>query len=245
MGMSMKLFEVKNLHAVVENREVIKGVSLSVAPGEIHAIMGPNGSGKTSFVLTLLGHPNYKVIKGKIYLEGEDITELPPYERSRRGLLATFQNPPEIDGVRVGHLLSLISEKHKRGEQNLDLTKVMEKSRLGTNFYSRSVNVGFSGGERKRFEIACLLLSNPKVAILDEPDSGVDVDSLYVIVNGIRELRSNGTGIVVITHYRRVLKGINPDVVHILYDGKIVTSGDCELVKKIETKGYGAVIKNV
>ena len=145
----------------------------------------------------------------------------------------------------MGHLLSLISEKHKRGEQNLDLTKVMEKSRLGTNFYSRSVNVGFSGGERKRFEIARLLLSNPKVAILDEPDSGVDVDSLYVIVNGIRELRSNGTGIVVITHYRRVLKGINPDVVHILYDGKIVTSGDCELVKKIETKGYGAVIKNV
>lgn len=241
----MALLEVKNLHAVIEKREVLKGINLSVSPGEIHAIMGPNGSGKTSFVYTLLGHPNYEVVKGKIFFEGEDITELAPYERSRKGILATFQSPPEIDGVKVGYLLSLVAEKHKQGGQPPNLPEIMEKTRLDQSFYSRGVNVGFSGGERKRFETARLLLSKPKIAILDEPDSGVDVDSLYIIVNGIRELREQGTGIIVITHYRRVLKGINPDIVHILYDGKIVISGGCELVKKIETEGYGAVIENV
>jgi Fe-S cluster assembly ATP-binding protein len=241
------MLKITNLHAEVEGKEILQGINLVVRPGEVHAIMGPNGSGKSTLSAVIAGNENYSVTEGSIELEGEDLATLSPEERAHKGIFLSFQYPVEIPGVSVTNFMkTAINETRKaKGLDDMpanDMLKLMrEKSELleiDRKFMSRSLNEGFSGGEKKRNEIFQMAMLNPKLAILDETDSGLDIDALRIVANGVNKLRSNSNAIVVITHYQRLLDYIVPDFVHVLYQGKIVKSGTKELALELEEKGY-------
>jgi Fe-S cluster assembly ATP-binding protein len=243
----MSTLRIEDLHVEVEGKEVIKGITLEVKSGEIHALMGPNGSGKTTLSLALMGHPKYKVTKGKIILDGEDITGLETHEKVRKGLFLAFQLPVEIPGVKLSTLL--LAEYNRVHGINENVGTLLQKVRevvkrvnLGDSLLNRGVHEGFSGGEKKRAEILQMLILKPKFAILDEPDSGVDVDGLRMIGDSINQLLSeNRTGYLIITHYRRILDYVKTDVIHVLNKGKLVATGGPELAKLIDEKGYEAI----
>ncbi|MEZ4852930.1 Fe-S cluster assembly ATPase SufC [Flavobacterium sp.] len=241
------MLSIKNLHASVEDKEILKGINLEVKAGEVHAIMGPNGAGKSTLSSIIAGNENYEVTEGKIILDGEDISELAPEERAHAGVFLSFQYPVEIPGVSVTNFIkTAINESRKaKGLEEMPanemLKKIREKSELlemDKKFLSRSLNEGFSGGEKKRNEIFQMAMLEPKVAILDETDSGLDIDALRIVANGVNKLKNNENAVVVITHYQRLLDYIVPDFVHVLMDGKIVKSGTKELALELEEKGY-------
>lgn len=245
----MTTLQIENLHVTVEGKEILKGVSLTVNSGEIHVLMGPNGSGKTSLSLAIMGHPKYKITEGKILLNGEDITNLETHEKVKKGLFLAFQNPIEIGGVKLSTLLvaeyNRIYGSSQSALQVINYVKELSKSVGVTDtLLNRGVFEGFSGGEKKRTEILQMLLMKPKIAILDEPDSGVDVDGLKAISDAILKLkRENNTGYLIITHYRRILDHVNADKVHVLYKGKVVATGGMELARLIDEKGYEGILK--
>ena len=241
------MLEIKNLHASVEDKEILKGIDLKVNAGEVHAIMGPNGSGKSTLASVIAGKEEFEVEEGSIILEGEDLDELAPEERAHKGIFLSFQYPVEIPGVSVTNFIkTAINESRKaRGLEEMPanemLKKIREKSELleiDRKFLSRSLNEGFSGGEKKRNEIFQMAMMEPKLAILDETDSGLDIDALRIVANGVNKLRNKDNAIIVITHYQRLLDYIVPDYVHVLYNGKIVKSGTKELALELEEKGY-------
>ena len=241
------MLKIENLHAEVEGKAILKGLNLNVKPGEIHAIMGPNGAGKSTLASVIAGKEDYEVTQGIIELDGEDISELDPDERAHAGIFLSFQYPVEIPGVTVTNFIkTAINESRKA--QGLDemsakdmLKKIRQKSSLleiDRKFLFRSLNEGFSGGEKKRNEIFQMAMLEPKLAILDETDSGLDIDALRVVANGVNTLKSSNNAIIVITHYQRLLDHIIPDFVHVLHDGKIVKTGDASLAHELEAKGY-------
>jgi len=241
------MINIVNLHAEVEEKKILKGLSLNVKAGEIHAIMGPNGSGKSTLASILAGKEDYTVTAGNVEFDGKDLLELSTEDRARQGLFLAFQYPIEIPGVsNVNFLKSALNEiREYRGEEPISakefLALVKEKSalvELDSKLASRSVNEGFSGGEKKRNEIFQMAMLNPKLAILDETDSGLDIDALRIVANGVNKLRSPKNAAIIITHYQRLLDYIIPDFVHVLYDGKIVKSGGKELALELEEKGY-------
>jgi len=241
------MLSIKNLHASIGDKEILKGINLEVKAGEIHAIMGPNGAGKSTLASIIAGNENYEVTEGEISLEGEDLSELAPEERAHKGVFLSFQYPVEIPGVSVTNFMrTAINETRKANKldempANEMLKFIREKSELleiDRKFLSRSLNEGFSGGEKKRNEIFQMAMLEPKLAILDETDSGLDIDALRIVANGVNKLKSNKNAIVVITHYQRLLDYIVPDYVHVLYNGKIVKSGGKELAHELEEKGY-------
>lgn len=241
------MLSIKNLHAKVEDKDILKGINLEVKAGEVHAIMGPNGSGKSTLSSVIAGKEDYEVTDGEIYLEGEDISELAPEERAHKGVFLSFQYPVEIPGVSVTNFMkTAINESRKaKGQDEMPANEMLklirEKSELleiDRKFLSRSLNEGFSGGEKKRNEIFQMAMLEPKLAILDETDSGLDIDALRIVANGVNKLRSEENAVIVITHYQRLLDYIVPDFVHVLYNGKIVKSGGKELAYELEEKGY-------
>ncbi|MFD2563479.1 Fe-S cluster assembly ATPase SufC [Aquimarina rubra] len=241
------MLEIKDLHASVEDKEILKGLNLHVKAGEVHAIMGPNGAGKSTLASIVAGKEEYEVTEGNILLDGEDIEELAAEERAHKGIFLSFQYPVEIPGVTVTNFMkTAINETRKaQGLEEMPakdmLKKIREKSELldiDRKFLSRSLNQGFSGGEKKRNEIFQMAMMEPKLAILDETDSGLDIDALRIVANGVNKLKSKDNAVIVITHYQRLLDHIVPDFVHVLYDGKIVKSGTKELALELEEKGY-------
>lgn len=241
------LLEIKNLHASINGNEILKGINLKVNAGEVHAIMGPNGSGKSTLAQVLAGREEYEVTQGEVIYNGKNLLELAPEDRAREGVFLAFQYPVEIPGVSNTNLLkTAVNEIRKyRGEEELDamefLTLLKEKSKLvelDSKFMSRSVNEGFSGGEKKRNEIFQMAVLNPKLALLDETDSGLDIDALRIVANGVNKLKSKDNAVILVTHYQRLLNYIVPDFVHVLYNGKIVKSGGKELALELEEKGY-------
>jgi Fe-S cluster assembly ATP-binding protein len=242
------MLEIKNLHARIEDREILKGIELTVKKGEVHAIMGPNGSGKSTLANVIAGKNDYEVTEGQILLNGENLLELDPEERAAAGLFLAFQYPVEIPGVSNTYFLrsALNAVRKSRGEEEMDamsfLTHIKAKVKalnLDQSMMSRSVNEGFSGGEKKRNEIFQMAVLEPTMAVLDETDSGLDIDALKVVADGVNALRSPERGFLVITHYQRLLNYIVPDFVHVLVDGRIVKSGGKELALELEEKGYG------
>lgn len=242
------MLEIKNLHARIEEREILKGINLTVNKGEVHAIMGPNGSGKSTLANVIAGRSDYEVTAGEILLAGEELVELDPEERAAAGLFLAFQYPVEIPGVSNTYFLrsALNAVRKSRGEEELDamafLTHIKAKMKaldLDQKMLSRSVNEGFSGGEKKRNEIFQMAVLEPVMSVLDETDSGLDIDALKVVSDGVNALRSPDRGFLVITHYQRLLNYIVPDFVHVLVDGRIVKSGGKELALELEEKGYG------
>nr|WP_297915346.1 Fe-S cluster assembly ATPase SufC [uncultured Allomuricauda sp.] len=241
------MLEVKDLHASIEDKKILKGVNLEVNAGEVHAIMGPNGSGKSTLASVIAGKEEFEIKKGSISLDGEDLEELAPEERAHNGIFLSFQYPVEIPGVSVTNFVkTAINESRKaRGLDDMPANQMLklirEKSELleiDRKFLSRSLNEGFSGGEKKRNEIFQMAMMEPKLAILDETDSGLDIDALRIVANGVNKLRSKDNAIIVITHYQRLLEYIVPDFVHVLHDGKIVKTGGKELALELEDKGY-------
>jgi Fe-S cluster assembly ATP-binding protein len=241
------MLEIKNLHAKVENNEILRGVNLTVNAGEVHAIMGPNGSGKSTLANVLAGREEFEVTEGEIRFEGKDLLEMEPEERAREGIFMAFQYPVEIPGVANTYFLkaAVNAVRKHRGLEELDamdfLTLVREKAKwveMDQSLLNRPVNEGFSGGEKKRNEIFQMAVLDPKLAIMDETDSGLDIDALRIVANGVNALRSQERAIVVITHYQRLLNYIVPDFVHVLVDGRIVESGGKELALELETRGY-------
>jgi len=241
------LLEIKNLHANIEGKEILKGINLRIDKGEVHAIMGPNGSGKSTLAQVLAGREEYEVTKGEVIYNGKNLLDLPPEDRAREGLFLAFQYPVEIPGVSNTNLLkTALNEVRKyRGEEELDamefLALIKNKMKLvdlDQSLISRSVNEGFSGGEKKRNEIFQMAVLEPKLSILDETDSGLDIDALKIVANGVNKLKSSENSTIVVTHYQRLLNYIIPDFVHVLYNGKIVKSGGKELALELEDKGY-------
>ncbi len=239
--------EIKDLHASVEGKQILKGVNLTIKKGEVHALMGPNGSGKSTLSAILMGHPKYVVESGEILLDGKSILSLKPSERAQAGLFLAFQYPMEIPGVNYLHFL-FTAAKAQRNEPKLSLLtfrkEVMEKLKvleLNPSFLDRHLNQGFSGGEKKRAEILQMLVFNPSIAVFDETDSGLDIDSLRIVSKAINAMRGEQFGALVITHYQRILGYIKPDVVHIMMDGRIERSGGPELAIELESTGYGSV----
>jgi Fe-S cluster assembly ATP-binding protein len=246
------MLTIKNLHAGIENNPILKGINLHVNPGEVHAIMGPNGSGKSTLSSVIAGREDYEVTEGSVSFNGEDLLSLAPEERAHKGIFLSFQYPVEIPGVSVSNFVkTAINETRKAREQDPMEAKVMlklmrEKMNLlemDKGFLSRSLNEGFSGGEKKRNEIFQMAMLEPKLAILDETDSGLDIDALRIVANGVNKLRSSDNAFVVITHYQRLLNYIKPDFVHVLWNGKIVRSGDASLAHELEEKGYDWIKK--
>jgi Fe-S cluster assembly ATP-binding protein len=242
------MLEVKNLKVRAEDKDILRGVNLSVKAGEVHAIMGPNGSGKSTFARALAGHPQYAVIGGEVRYLGRDLLEMDPDERAREGLFMAFQYPVEIAGVNNAYFLkaALNAKRKHDGLEEVDamefMTLVRDKAKLldlDASMLNRAVNEGFSGGEKKRNEIFQLAVLEPKLAILDETDSGLDIDALRVVANGVNAMRSKDRAFIVVTHYQRLLNYIVPDFVHVLNDGVIVRSGGKELALELEEKGYG------
>ncbi|MEL0274749.1 MAG: Fe-S cluster assembly ATPase SufC [Flavobacteriaceae bacterium] len=241
------MLTVNELHASVEEKEILKGINLQVNPGEVHAIMGPNGSGKSTLSTVIAGHEDYEVEKGNILFNGEDLAELDAEERAHKGIFLSFQYPVEIPGVTVTNFIKTAINASRKAQgledmpANEMLKKIREKAALleiDSKFLSRSLNEGFSGGEKKRNEIFQLAMLEPKLAILDETDSGLDIDALKIVANGVNKLKSKDNAVVVITHYQRLLDYIVPDYVHVLYNGRIVKSGTKELAHELEAKGY-------
>lgn len=241
------MLSIKNLHASIGDKEILKGINLEIKAGEVHAIMGPNGAGKSTLSAVIAGNENYEVTEGEVILDGEDLAELAPEERAHKGVFLSFQYPVEIPGVSVTNFMrSAINETRKaKGQEEMPANEMLklirEKSELleiDRKFLSRSLNEGFSGGEKKRNEIFQMAMLEPKLAILDETDSGLDIDALRIVANGVNKLKSEKNAVVVITHYQRLLDYIVPDFVHVLYNGKIVKSGDASLAHELEDKGY-------
>lgn len=241
------MLEIKNLHASVEDKEILKGINLTIKPGEVHAIMGPNGAGKSTLSSVISGNENFEVTEGDILLEGESILEDAPEERAHKGIFLSFQYPVEIPGISVTNFIkTAVNEARKaRGEEEMPAAELLKKIRekadlleINRNFLSRSLNEGFSGGEKKRNEIFQMAMLEPKVAILDETDSGLDIDALRIVANGVNKLKGSNNAVIVITHYQRLLDYIVPDYVHVLADGKIVKSGNKDLALELEKKGY-------
>ncbi len=244
------MLEIRDLKAAAEGNEILHGVTLSVYPGEVHAIMGPNGSGKSTLARVLAGHPGYEVTGGTVTYDGRDLLAMNPEERAREGLFMAFQYPVEIAGVNNAYFLkaALNALRKHRGEPEVDAIEFMALVRekatrldLDPTMLNRPVNEGFSGGEKKRNEIFQMMVLEPRLAILDETDSGLDIDALKVVANGVNAMRSPDRAIVVVTHYQRLLNYIVPDVVHVLVDGRIVRSGDKNLALELEERGYGWV----
>ena len=241
------MLKIENLHVSIDGKEILKGLSLDVKPGEIHAIMGPNGSGKSTLSSVIAGNEDYEVIKGNIFFNGENIEDLSADERANRGIFMSFQYPVAIPGITVTNFIktAINSNLKARGEKEMPagemLKKIREKSKLleiDSKFLSRSLNEGFSGGEKKRNEIFQMAMLEPNLAILDETDSGLDIDALKVVANGVNKLKNDDNAIVIITHYQRLLDYITPDFVHVLQEGKISKSGDKSLALELEEKGY-------
>jgi Fe-S cluster assembly ATP-binding protein len=247
MKKETSMLEITNLHVTIEDKEILKGISLSVGAGEVHAIMGPNASGKSTLANVLAGRETYAVTKGKILLEGKDLLKMPPEKRAREGVFLAFQYPVEIPGVTNAYFIkaALNAVRKERGEQELDafefLKLAKEKLRIlhmEETFLNRPVNEGFSGGEKKKNEIFQMAILDPKLAILDETDSGLDIDALKIVADGVNRIRGADRAIVVVTHYQRLLNYIVPDFVHVLANGRIVKSGDKDLAHLLEAKGY-------
>jgi Fe-S cluster assembly ATP-binding protein len=241
------MLKIKDIHAKIEEKSILNGINLEIKPGEVHAIMGPNGSGKSTLASVITGKEEYEITKGKILFEKEDLEEVSPEERAHKGIFMSFQYPIEIPGVTITNFLkTAINETKKaRGEKEMSAKDMLKMLRDKSNmleidgkFLSRSINDGFSGGEKKRNEIFQMAMLEPKLAILDETDSGLDIDALKIVANGVNKLRSKKNAIMVITHYQRLLDYIVPDYVHVLFDGKIVKSGTKGLALELEEKGY-------
>jgi Fe-S cluster assembly ATP-binding protein len=241
------MIKISNLHANIEGNEILKGLNLEIKPGEIHAIMGPNGAGKSTLASVLAGRSEYEITEGEVIFEGKDLLDMEPEERAREGVFLAFQYPVEIPGVSNANFMKAsVNEVRKhRGIEPLDamdfLNLMKEKAALveiDKSFLSRSVNEGFSGGEKKRNEIFQMAMLDPKLAILDETDSGLDIDALRIVSNGVNKLHNDQNAFLIITHYQRLLDYIIPDFVHVLYDGKIVKTGTKELALELEEKGY-------
>lgn len=247
------MLSIKNLHASIEGHEILKGIDLDVKPGEVHAIMGPNGSGKSTLASVLAGREEYEVTDGSITFEGQDLLDMAPEDRAREGLFLAFQYPVEIPGVNSSYFLrtALNEIREHRGEDKVSamefLKLVREKLKLvemDERFLKRSVNEGFSGGEKKRNEILQMATLEPKLAVLDETDSGLDIDALKIVANGVNTLKNENNAFIIVTHYQRLLNYIIPDFVHVLYQGKVVKSGDKELALHLEDYGYDWVKEN-
>lgn len=243
----MSMLEINDLHASIEEMEILKGISLTVNPGEVHAIMGPNGSGKSTLASVLAGRETYEVTSGNVSLEGKDLLEMSPEDRARQGVFLAFQYPVEIPGVSTTNFLkTAINEKRKaHGEPPLDAVQFMKMMKekmkmveIDQSLLTRSLNEGFSGGEKKRNEIFQMAMLDPKLAIMDETDSGLDIDALRLVSNGVNKLRSKENAFIVITHYQRLLEYIVPDFVHVMYNGRLVKSGGKELALELEERGY-------
>jgi Fe-S cluster assembly ATP-binding protein len=244
----MSELEIRNLHVRAGDKPILKGVDLTVCTGEIHALMGPNGSGKSTLANAIMGHPNLEVTEGQIVFKGEDITEADPDERARAGLFMAFQYPVSVPGVTVTKYLRTVLNAHRdaHGEEPIslkDFRQTVEAAMALTDvpkeFSSRYLNEGFSGGEKKRMEILQLALQRPEMAILDETDSGLDIDALRVVANGVNAVAGPDMGVLIITHYQRILHLVQPSHVHVMYQGRIVKEGGPELVTELESKGYG------
>jgi Fe-S cluster assembly ATP-binding protein len=237
------MLKVENLHVEIDGNEIVKGLDLEVGKGEIHAIMGPNGSGKSTLANVLLGHPRYEVSQGSVTFEGEDVLELEPDERAKLGMFLAFQYPSEVPGVSVANFLrTAVNSVREEDLSPMEMYRLLQEKmavmRMDPKFAERYLNEGFSGGEKKRNEILQLLMLEPKLAILDETDSGLDIDALQVVARGVNEMRAPDFSAVLITHYQRILRYIEPDRVHVMLDGRIVTSGGKELAEALEEKGY-------
>ena len=248
------MLEIKNIHAQIDEKSILKGINLDIKPGEVHAIMGPNGTGKSTLASVIAGKEEYEIEEGSILFEGKDIGELSVEERAHQGIFLSFQYPVEIPGVTVTNFIkTALNETRKaKGLEDMPasemLKRIREKSELleiDRKFLSRSLNEGFSGGEKKRNEIFQMAMLKPKLAILDETDSGLDIDALRIVANGVNKLKTKNNAVLVITHYQRLLDYIVPDFVHVLYDGKIVKSGGKELAFELEEKGYDWIKKEV
>ena len=248
------MLEVKDLHASVNGKEILRGINLSIKKGEVHAIMGPNGSGKSTLSSVLVGHPAFEVTKGSVSFDGQDLLALSPEDRSHAGLFLSFQYPVEIPGVSmVNFMRAAVNEKRKyEGKQALtasEFLKLMREKRavveLDNKLANRSVNEGFSGGEKKRNEIFQMAMLEPKLSILDETDSGLDIDALRIVAEGVNKLKTPETSCIVITHYQRLLDYIKPDVVHVLYKGRIVKTAGPELALEIENRGFDWIKKEI
>src|SRR5215210_2869533 len=247
------MLEIRNLHAGIDGKEILKGINLTVNKGEVHAIMGPNGSGKSTLAKVLAGHPSYQVTKGEVLFEGRNLLELAPDERAREGIFLAFQYPIEVPGVSNSQFLRLAynEQRKHRGEEELDPLEFKDLLRerakiveMDASFMTRSVNEGFSGGEKKRNEILQMAVLEPKLAVLDETDSGLDIDALRIVAGGVNKLQNPDNAIILVTHYQRLLNYIVPDFVHVLSGGRIVKEGGKELALELEAKGYDW-IKNV
>ena len=245
----MSQLEIKNLHVSIEGKEILKGLDLTIEQGKVHAIMGPNGTGKSTLAYTLMGHPSYEVTEGEVHFKGQNILELEPDERSRLGIFLAFQYPVAIPGVTVANFLRTALNARRRAENPEDkgipvpefrklLKEKMAMLKVDQAFAGRYLNDGFSGGEKKRAEILQMATLQPEMAILDETDSGLDIDALRIVADGVNKLLSKDLGVLVITHYQRLLNYIKPDFVHILLDGRIVESGGPDLALHLEEQGY-------
>ena len=241
------MLKIKNLHASIDDKEILKGINLEIKAGEVHAIMGPNGSGKSTLSSVIAGKEEFEMTEGEINFDGIDLTELDPEDRAHKGIFLSFQYPVEIPGVSVTNFIKAAINAHRKAQglgdmpANEMLKMLREKSEMleiDRKFLSRSLNQGFSGGEKKRNEIFQMAMLNPKLAILDETDSGLDIDALKVVANGVNKLRNKDNAVLLITHYQRLLDYIVPDVVHVMVDGKIVKSGGKELAHELEERGY-------
>lgn len=245
----MSDLDIRNLHVSVEGREILKGVDLVVRQGEVHALMGPNGTGKSTLAYSLMGHPNYEVNEGEVWFKGQNILELEPDQRSHLGLFLAFQYPVSIPGVSVANFLRSAINAHRKAENPEDkgvpvpefrrtLKETMDLLKVDHSFAGRYLNEGFSGGEKKRAEVLQMAALKPEIAVMDETDSGLDIDALRIVSEGVNTLRGPGLGVLVITHYQRILNYIKPDFVHIMLNGKIVESGGADLALHLEEHGY-------
>lgn len=247
-GTFMSVLEIKDLHVAIEDKEILKGVNLVMKTGEIHAIMGPNGTGKSTLSAAIMGNPNYEVTKGEILFDGKNILDLEVDERARLGLFLAMQYPSEIPGISNAEFMRAAMNARREEDDKISvmqflkkLDKKMELLNMPEEMAERYLNEGFSGGEKKRNEILQLLMIEPTFAILDEIDSGLDIDALKVVAKGINEMRGEEFGALIITHYQRLLNYIVPDVVHIMMDGRVVLTGDAELAKRLEAEGYAGI----
>jgi Fe-S cluster assembly ATP-binding protein len=244
----MATLEIRDLHVAVEDKEILRGVNLSVPAGETHAIMGPNGSGKSTLAYAIAGHPKYDVTKGEVLLNGEDVLSMTVDERARAGLFLAMQYPVEVPGVSVANFLrsavtAVRGEAPKLREFSKDMRAAMDELQIDPAFAQRNLNEGFSGGEKKRHEILQLDMLRPKIAVLDETDSGLDIDALKVVAAGINKFRTDETGVLLITHYTRILRYVKPDHVHVFTGGRIVEEGGPDLAEQLEAEGYERFVK--
>ena len=245
--MAEKLLEIKDLHAGVEDKEILKGLNLSIGKGEVHVILGPNGSGKSTLMNIIMGHPKYQVTSGEMFFEGEDLSSLKTFERTRKGLFLSFQTPEEIPGITVENMIrtakqAVTGQKVKLFPFRKELKAMMQELKMKTEYAERYMNVGFSGGEKKRNEILQLLMLQPKLALLDETDSGLDVDAVQIVSEGVAKFHNSENSCLIITHNTRILEKLHVDKVHVLINGKIVEEGGAELIDDINHRGFTHIL---